>query len=260
MGPSGKTAIITGSTSGIGLGIARLFAEQGINIVLNGFGDAAEIATIQKELEEFEVQTLYHPADMRDGDQIADLVAQTVKTFGGVDILVNNAGIQKVSPVEDFPIDKWNDIQAINLSSAFHTTRACVPHMKKSGWGRIINIASAHGLVASPYKSAYVAAKHGMVGFTKSIALEVAQDNITVNAICPGYVKTPLVENQIADTAKARGMSEEDVIKNIILAAQWTKKFVTVEQIAELSLFLCGDAAENITGSSLAIDGGWTAA
>lgn len=260
MGPSGKTAIITGSTSGIGLAIARLFAEQGINIVLNGFGDAAEIAAIQQELEQAGVKTLYHPADMRDGEQIADLVAQTVKTFGGVDILVNNAGIQKVSPVEDFPIDTWNDIQAINLSSSFHTIRACVPHMKKSGWGRIINISSVHGLVASPYKTAYVAAKHGIIGLTKTVALEVAQDNITVNAVCPGYVKTPLVENQIADTAKARGMTEEQVVKDVLLAAQWTKKFVTVEQIAELVFFLCGDAAENMTGGSIAIDGGWSAA
>lgn len=255
---NGKTAIITGSTSGIGLGIARGFAAQGINIVLNGFGD--DIKSIQADLERSGIKTLYHPADMRDGDQIADLVDQAVKTFGTVDILVNNAGIQKVSPVDEFPVDAWNDIQAINLSSAFHTTRACIPHMKKSGRGRIVNIASAHGLVASPYKSAYVAAKHGIVGFTKSVALEVAQSNITVNAICPGYVKTPLVENQIADTAKARGMSEEDVIKNVILAAQWTKKFVTVEQIAELAVFLCGDAAENITGSAIPIDGGWTAA
>lgn len=257
---SGKTAIVTGSTSGIGLGIVRGFAAKGMNIVLNGFGDENQIRDICAELESMGAKTLYHAADMRDGEQIADLVARTVALFGGIDVLVNNAGIQKVSPVEDFPIDKWNDIQAINLSSVFHTTRACIPHMKKSGWGRVINIASAHGLVASPYKSAYVAAKHGVVGFTKSTALEVAQDNITVNAICPGYVKTPLVESQVADTAKARGMSEEDVIKNVILAAQWTKKFVTVEQIAELALFLCGNAAENITGASIAIDGGWTAA
>lgn len=257
---SGKTAIVTGSTSGIGLGIARGFAAKGMNIVLNGFGDENQIRDIRTELESMGAKTLYHAADMRDGEQIADLVAHTVALFGGIDVLVNNAGIQKVSPVEDFPIDKWNDIQAINLSSVFHTTRACIPHMKKSGWGRVINIASAHGLVASPYKSAYVAAKHGVVGFTKSTALEVAQDNITVNAICPGYVKTPLVESQVADTAKARGMSEDDVIKNVILAAQWTKKFVTVEQIAELALFLCGNAAENITGASIAIDGGWTAA
>lgn len=257
---SGKTALITGSTSGIGLGIAKGFAASGMNIVLNGFGNDAEIKAIQADLEKSGVKTLYNDADMRDGDQIRDLVEQAVKTFGTVDVLVNNAGIQKVAPVEEFPIDKWNDIQAINLSSAFHTTRACVPLMKKAGWGRIINVASAHGLVASPFKSAYVAAKHGIVGFTKSIALEVAQDNITVNAICPGYVKTPLVENQIADTAKARGMSEEDVVKNIILAAQWTKKFVTVEQIAELAVFLCGNAAENMTGGAITIDGGWTAA
>lgn len=257
---SGKTAIITGSTSGIGLGIATVLAAQGMNIVLNGFGDAEAIKAIQHKLEQAGAKTLYHGADMRRGDEIKDLVDQAVNTFGTVDVLVNNAGIQKVSPVEDFPVDMWNDIQAINLSSAFHTVRACVPLMKQAGWGRIINIASAHGLVASPYKSAYVAAKHGMIGFTKSVALEVAQNNITCNAICPGYVKTPLVENQIADTAKARGMSEEDVIKNIILAAQWTKKFVTVEQIAETALFLCGNAAENITGGAITIDGGWTAA
>lgn len=260
MSLSGKTAIITGSTSGIGLGIARLFAAHKINIVLNGFGEAAEIAAIQKELEQSGIKTLYHPADMRDGGQIADLVAKAVETFGAVDILVNNAGIQKVSPVEDFPVETWNDIQAINLSSAFHTIRACVPHMKESGWGRIINISSVHGLVASPYKTAYVSAKHGVIGLTKTVALEVAQNNITVNAVCPGYVKTPLVDNQIADTAKARGMTEEQVVKDVLLAAQWTKKFVTVEQIAELVLFLCGHAAENITGSAIAIDGGWSAA
>ncbi len=260
MSLSGKTIVITGSTSGIGLGIAERFASEGLNIVLNGFGDEGQIKEIEESLRKKGAKTLYHGADMRNGDEIKDLIDQAAAKFGTVDILVNNAGIQKVSPIEDFPIDKWNDIQAINLSSAFHTVRACVPLMKKSGWGRIINIASAHGLVASPYKSAYVAAKHGIIGFTKSIALEVAQDNITVNAICPGYVKTPLVENQIADTAKARGMSEEEVIKTIILAAQWTKKFVTVEQIAETALFLCGNAAENMTGGALTIDGGWTAA
>lgn len=260
MSLSGKVVAITGSTSGIGLGIAQGFAGQGAHIVLNGFGEADEIETIRKDIESRGVKALYHGADMRDGAQIADLIDTAAREFSRIDVLVNNAGIQKVSPVEDFPIDKWNDIQAINLSSAFHTTRAAVPHMKKQGWGRIINIASAHGLVASPYKSAYVAAKHGIVGFTKSVALEVAQNNITVNAICPGYVKTPLVENQIADTAKARGMSEDEVIKNVILAAQWTKKFVSVEQIAALAAFLCSDAAENITGTAIAIDGGWTAA
>lgn len=260
MALSGKTALITGSTSGIGLGIARGFAARGINIVLNGFGDAAEIAAIQKDLEQSGVRTLYHPADMRDSGQIGDMVEQASATFGVVDILVNNAGIQKVSPVEDFPVELWDDIQAINLSSAFHTIRACVPHMKKAGWGRIINIASVHGLVASPYKTAYVSAKHGVIGLTRTVALEVAQDNITVNAICPGYVKTPLVENQIADTAKARGLSEEQVVKDVLLAAQWTKKFVTVEQIAGLALFLCDAAADNITGAPIPIDGGWSAA
>lgn len=260
MNLNGKVALITGSTSGIGLGLARGFAREGLHIVLNGFGDDKDIESIRAELEKNKVETLYHGADMRNPDEITDLVQTAHNHFGRLDILINNAGIQKVSPVEDFPPDAWHDIQAINLSSAFHTVRAAVPHMKKQGWGRIINIASAHGLVASPYKSAYVAAKHGIVGFTKSVALELAQDNITCNAICPGYVKTPLVESQIADTAKARGMSEEDVIKNVILAAQWTKKFVTVEQIAGTALFLCSAAAENITGSALTIDGGWTAA
>jgi 3-hydroxybutyrate dehydrogenase len=255
-----KTAIITGSTSGIGLGIARGFAKEGINVVLNGFGDKNEIEEIRKEIEGYGVQCMYNGADMIKPEEIAALVNETIKKFGGVDIIVNNAGIQNVSPVEEFPIEKWNAIIAINLSSAFHVTKAVVPYMKEKGWGRIINIASAHGLVASPFKSAYVAAKHGIVGFTKSVALEVAQSGITCNAICPGYVHTALVDNQIKDTAKARGMTEEEVVKNVLLAAQWTKKFVTVEQIAGTALFLCSPNADNITGASIAVDGGWTAA
>lgn len=256
----GKTAIITGSTSGIGLGVATGFAQAGMNVVINGFGKPDEIEAARKTLEGFGVKAVYNPADMTKPDQITALVADTVKQFGAIDVLVNNAGIQNVAPVEDFPPEKWDAILAINLSSGFHTMRAAVPHMKKQGWGRVINIASAHGLVASPFKSAYVAAKHGVVGFTKSTALEVAQNGITVNAICPGYVWTPLVAGQVKDTAKARNMSEDDVIKNILLAAQWTKKFVTVEQIAGVALFLCSPAAENITGTTIAVDGGWTAA
>lgn len=256
----GKTALITGSTSGIGLGIAQGMADAGLNIVMNGFGDADEIETNRKSIEDKGVKCIYNGADMTKPDQIKGLINEAADTFGTVDILVNNAGIQFVSPVEEFPAEKWEAIIAINLSSAFYTTHYVVPHMKKAGWGRIINIASAHGLVASPFKSAYVAAKHGIVGMTKSIALELAEENITVNAICPGYVKTPLVEGQIADTAKARGISEEEVINDVLLKAQWTKKFVTTDQIAQLALFLSSDAAENITGSAQSIDGGWTAA
>lgn len=256
----GKTALITGSTSGIGLGIAQGLADAGINIVLNGFGDADEIETNRKAIEAKGVKCIYNGADMTKPDQIEALVNEAAETFGTVDILINNAGIQFVSPIEDFPAAKWEAIIAINLSSAFYTSHYTVPLMKKAGWGRIINIASAHGLVASPYKSAYVAAKHGIVGLTKTLGLELAEDNITVNAICPGYVKTPLVEGQIADTAKARGMTEEEVVNDVLLKAQWTKKFVTTDQIAKLALFLASDAAENITGTSQAIDGGWTAA
>lgn len=256
----GKTAIITGSTSGIGLGIARGFAAQGINIVMNGFGKPEDIEKLRKEIEGLGVKAHYNAADMTKPDQIASLVKDAEKTMGSVDIIVNNAGIQFVSPVDEFPIEKWDAIVGINLSAGFHMVRAAVPLMKKQGWGRIINIASAHALVASPFKSAYVAAKHGILGFTKSVALEVAQNNITCNAICPGYVWTALVEGQVKDTAKARGISEDEVIKNVLLAAQWTKKFVTVEQISGTALFLCSDAAQNITGTSIAIDGGWTAA
>lgn len=257
---TGKTAIITGSTSGIGLGVARGFAQAGINVVMNGFGDAEEIEANRKALEAGGARAIYHGADMTKPDEIEALVAHAIDTFGGVDIVVNNAGVQTVAPVEDFPPDRWDMIQAINMSSAFHTVRHAVPGMKQRGWGRVINIASAHGLVASPFKSAYVTAKHGIMGFTKTIALETARDGITVNAICPGYVFTPLVENQIKDTAKARGISEDEVVNDVLLAAQWTKKFVTVEQIAGLALFLCSPTAENITGAAIPMDGGWTAA
>jgi 3-hydroxybutyrate dehydrogenase len=256
-----KVAIITGSTSGIGLGIARAFAKQGIHIVMNGLGNAADIENIRASVaNEYGVQVLFHGADMTRPDQIADLIISAREKLGRVDILVNNAGIQHVAPIDEFPPDKWEAIININLIAAFHTIRTAIPFMKEQGWGRIINIASAHALVASPYKSAYVAAKHGLAGLTKSVALELAEKNITVNAICPGYVKTALVEAQIEDQAKARGISQEDVIKNIILGVQATKKFTTVEQIADLALFLCSDAAENITGSMQSIDGGWTAA
>lgn len=256
----GRTAIITGSTSGIGLGIAQGMAKSGINVVLNGFGETGEIEKTRAAIEALGVKAYHCPADMTKPEQIEAMVMEAQKKFGSVDIIVNNAGIQNVSPVEDFPQAKWDAIIAINMSSNFHTVRAAVPMMKKQGWGRIINLASAHGLVASPFKSAYVAAKHGVVGFTKSVALEVAENNITCNAICPGYVWTSLVENQVKDTAKARNMTEEQVIKEVLLKAQWTKKFVTVEQIAGTALFLCSDSAENITGATISMDGGWTAA
>ncbi len=256
----GKNAVITGSTSGIGLNIAKAFAEKGLNIVINGFGDKDDIEKERQEIEKMGVKAIYHPADMTEPEEIEDLISTANKELGSVDILVNNAGIQFVGPVDEFPIEKWDAIMAINLTSSFHTIRSALPLMRKNGWGRIINMASAHGLVASPYKSAYVAAKHGIVGMTKSIALECAEDNVTVNAICPGYVKTPLVEGQIKDTAKARGISEDEVVRDVLLKAQWTKKFVTTEQVSELALFLCSDAAENITGSHVSIDGGWTSA
>jgi len=256
----GKTAVITGSTSGIGLGIARGLAEAGANIVLNGFGDQNEIDKIQKELRsKTGVQVLYNAADMSKPAQITAMINDTHKAWGGVDIVVNNAGIQKVAPIEDFPVDKWDAIIAINLSSAFHTIRTALPFMKAKRWGRIINIASAHALVASPFKSAYVAAKHGVIGLTKTVALEAAEAGITCNAICPGYVFTPLVEGQIKDTAKARGLTEEQVVRDVLLAAQSTKQFVTVEQLAAFAVFLCTDSAAQITGTALPVDGGWTA-
>lgn len=256
----GKTALVTGSTSGIGLAIANGLASAGANIIMNGFGDKTTIEKEKKLIEDKGVQVIYNPADMTKPDEITSMISEAEKEFGAIDILINNAGIQFVSPVEDFPPEKWQAIIDINLSSAFHTTRNVLPNMRERGWGRIINMCSAHGLVASPYKSAYVAAKHGILGFTKTIALETAQNNITCNAICPGYVFTPLVQNQIADTAKARGISEEEVVNDVLLKAQWTKKFVTVEQVAGIALFLCSDTAENITGTDLKVDGGWSAA
>ncbi|MEL6119966.1 MAG: 3-hydroxybutyrate dehydrogenase [Pseudomonadota bacterium] len=256
-----KTAIVTGSTSGIGLGLAEGFAKAGANVVINGFGDPAEIEAERARLDGLGAGTVvYDGADMSDPDAIEAFVKAAEAKFGGVDIVVNNAGIQTVEPVESFPKDRWDLIVAINMSSAFHTVRAALPGMKERGWGRVINIASAHGLVASPYKTAYVTAKHGIVGFTKTVALEAAQDGVTSNAICPGYVLTPLVEKQIPDTARSRGITEEEVKRDVLLAAQWTKKFVTVEQLAGVALFLCSDAAENITGVALPVDGGWTAA
>ncbi len=255
-----KSAIITGSTSGIGLSIARHLAKAGCNIMLNGFGDRDEIDSLQKELsEKNQVKALYSDADMTVPEQINTMVQTAAESFGGVDILVNNAGIQHVAPIEEFPAEKWNAIIAINLSAAFHTIRTALPHMKKKKWGRIINIASAHALAASPFKSAYVATKHGILGLTKVVALETAQEGITCNAICPGYVKTPLVEGQISDQAKARGISEESVVQDVILEAQPTKKFVELDEIGALTLFLIGDYAASITGTAISIDGGWTA-
>lgn len=257
---NGKTAVVTGSTSGIGLQVATSLAQQGVNVVINGLGDAATIEQARAGIEALGVQCVYHDANMMQPVEIAALIDCAQSQLGGVDILVNNAGIQHVSPVESFPLEKWDAIIAINMSSAFHTIRSALPLMRAAGWGRIINIASAHGLVASPFKSAYVTAKHGIMGLTKTVALECAEDNITVNSVCPGYVKTPLVEGQIADTARARGISEQEVVRDVLLKAQWTKKFVTVEQVAGIVAFLCSDAAENITGSHIAADGGWTAA
>ena len=256
----GKNAVVTGSTSGIGLGIAEGFAKEGINLVLNGFGDAGEIEKLRAGLaSKYGVKVLYDGADMSKPEQIEAMMRNAQAALGGVDILVNNAGIQHVAPVEEFPTAKWDAIIAINLSSAFHATRMAVPYMKSKGWGRIINVASAHALVASPFKSAYVASKHGIMGFTKTIALEVAEVGVTVNAICPGYVLTPLVEKQIPDTAKARGITVEQVKRDVLLAAQPTKKFVTVEQVAGTAIFLCTDAAASITGTNIMVEGGWTA-
>jgi len=256
----GKTALVTGSTSGIGLGIARTFAGQGTNIVLNGFGDASEIETLRRSLaSEHGVDAIYDGADLSRPAEIEEMMAKALARFGSVDILVNNAGIQYVAPVDEFPVEKWNAILGINLTASFHTVRLALPAMKRKGWGRVINIASAHALAASPYKSAYVAAKHGIAGFTKTVALEVAEQGITVNAICPGYVWTPLVQKQIPDTAKARGLTEEQVIKDVLLAAQPTKKFVQVEEVAAFAAFLASEGAASITGAVLPIEGGWTA-
>ena len=256
----GKSAVVTGSTSGIGLGIARAMAREGANIVINGFGDKAAIEAERAGIEkEFAVKAIYSPADMTKPAQIADMIKTAEQTFGRVDVLVNNAGIQHVAPIEEFPIEKWDQIIAINLSAAFHSIRAAVPGMKARRWGRIINTASAHSLVASPFKSAYVTAKHGLAGLTKTVALELATFGATANCISPGYVWTPLVEKQIPDTAKARHMTEEQVKRDVLLEAQPTKEFVTVDEVAALAVFLCSDAAAQITGANLPIDGGWTA-
>jgi 3-hydroxybutyrate dehydrogenase len=256
----GKVSLITGSTSGIGLGIARALAAAGSAIVLNGFGKPEDIAETQARLvAEFGVKARYSPADMSKPAAIAEMIAMTLDGFGRLDVLVNNAGIQHVAPLEQFPPEKWDAILAINLSSAFHSTRAALPSMRKHDFGRIINIASAHGLVASPFKAAYVAAKHGIVGLTKVTALETAEANITCNAICPGYVYTPLVEAQIEGQAKAHGIAREQVIRDVLLAQQPNKRFATVEEIGALTAFLASDAAQSITGTALPVDGGWTA-
>jgi 3-hydroxybutyrate dehydrogenase len=255
-----KTAVVTGSTSGIGLAIARALAAQGANVVLNGFGKAEDIEKDRAGIEsEFGVKAHYSSADMTKGAEIAAMIAEAEAAFGSVDILVNNAGIQFVAPVDEFPVEKWDQIIAINMSAAFHAMRAAVPGMKARGWGRIISTASAHSKVASPFKSAYVTAKHGIAGLTKTVALEVATHGVTVNCISPGYVWTPLVEHQIPDTMKARNLTREQVINDVLLEAQPTKQFVTSDEVAAFVVFLCSDAAKQITGANLSIDGGWTA-
>lgn len=255
-----RTALITGSTSGIGAGIAEGLARAGCNVVLNGLGAGGEIEALRARLaQEHGVDVRYDGADMTRPAEIAAMVERAVAAFGAVDVLVNNAGIQHVAAVDEFPVERWDAILAVNLSSAFHTTRAALPAMRRNGWGRIVNVASAHALVASPFKSAYVAAKHGLAGFTKCVALEVAQAGITVNAICPGYVRTPLVDAQIPDQARTRGISEEEVVQKIMLAGQPTKRFVGIDEVAALAVYLASDAAQSITGAVLPIDGGWTA-
>ncbi len=255
-----KTALVTGSTSGIGLGIARTFACEGANVVLNGFGDATEIETLRAGIEsDFGVKARYDGSDMSNAGAIETMMTKALAEFGSIDVLVNNAGIQHVAPIEEFPLSKWDAIIAVNLSAAFHTIRLALPTMKARKFGRIINIASAHGLVASPFKSAYVAAKHGVAGLTKTVALEGAEHGITANAICPGYVLTPLVERQIPDTAKARGISEQQVIRDVLLAAQPTRQFVTVDQVAALAVYLASDISASTTGAIIPVDGGWTA-
>lgn len=257
---AGKTALVTGSTSGIGLAIAEQLAKAGAHIVLNGLGDADEIAVLRARLAKVHgVQVHYNGADMSEPEAIEAMFKEVDTQFGGVDVLVNNAGIQFVAPVDAFPVAKWNAIIAINLTASFHTIRLALPGMKQKKWGRIIQIASAHALVASPFKSAYVAAKHGIAGLTKTVALEVAEQGITVNAICPGYVWTPLVEKQIPETAKVRGITEQEVIQNVLLVAQPTKQFVTVGQVASLASYLASGAAASITGAVMSMDGGWTA-
>ena len=255
-----RHALVTGSTSGIGLAIARAFAKEGADVVINGFGDKDAIETERSKIEkEFGVKAFYNGADMSKGAEIEAMIADAQSKMGSLDILVNNAGIQFVSPIENFPPEKWDAIIAINLTAAFHAIRAAVPGMKAQKWGRIINTASAHSLIASPFKSAYVAAKHGLAGLTKTAALELATFGVTANCISPGYVWTPLVERQIPDTMKARNLTREQVINDVILDAQPTKQFVTVDQVASLAVYLCSDAAAQITGANLSIDGGWTA-
>jgi len=256
----GKTVLVSGSTSGIGQGIAEAFAAQGCNIVLNGFGDPADIDVLRTQIAaKHGVKARYDGADMSKPNAIEAMITGAIREFGAIDILVNNAGIQHVAPIEEFAVEKWNAIIAINLVAAFHTIRHALPTMKQRRWGRIINVASAHALVASPFKSAYVAAKHGIAGLTKTVALEVAERGITVNAVCPGYVLTPLVEKQIPDTAQARGITSEEVVRDVLLAAQPTKQFVTVNEVAALTVFLASGAAASITGAILPVDGGWTA-
>ena len=257
---NGKAAVVTGSTSGIGLAIARALAEAGASVALNGFGDAADIEKLRAGIEkEFKVKAVYAAADMTKPAEIAAMIKTVERQLGSADILVANAGIQHVAPIEEFPVEKWDAIIAINLSSAFHAIRAAVPGMKAKKWGRIVCTASAHSLVASPFKAAYITAKHGLAGLTKTVALEVATFGITANCISPGYVWTPLVERQIPDTMKARNLTKEQVINDVLLAAQPTKQFVTPEQVAALAVYLCSDAAAQITGANLSIDGGWTA-
>lgn len=256
----GKTVLVTGSTSGIGLGIAQSFAKEGADLMLNGLGDPDEIEQLRKTIAgETGVKVRYHNADVGKASEVERLIADTERDFGGIDILVNNAGIQHVSSVEEFPLERWVAIQAIVLNASFYAIRAALPGMKRKGWGRILNIASAHGLVASPFKSAYVAAKHGQVGLTKSVALELAKTGITCNAICPGFVRTAMVEGQVDEQARLHGLSRERAISEVILASQPSQRFIEIEEIAALAVYLCGDQARSITGAAIAIDGGWTA-